>query len=198
MDRKEQIIQAAKELLSKFGFKKTTMEDIARAARMAKATLYYYFTSKEDILREIIQREGESLRKELEEGVRNANTAKEKLKKYAYTRFHFLRKLALYYKTINEKLYSHIQFIEQERKKFDEFEMDMLEKILREGVERGEFDIPEPRLYAFMLLQAIKGLEFPLATGVALNFDGKEMELDRALSLLLNILLHGISKSRSQ
>ena len=198
MDRKEQIIQAAKELLSKFGFKKTTMEDIARAARMAKATLYYYFTSKEDILREIIQREGETLRKELEEAVRNANTAKEKLEKYAYTRFHFLRKLALYYKTINEKLYSHIQFIEQERKKFDEFEMDMLEKILREGVERGEFDIPGPRLYAFMLLQAIKGLEFPLATGVALNFDGKEMELDRALSLLLNILLHGISKSRSQ
>ena len=60
--KRERILEVAKELIGKFGFKKTTMEDIARSASMAKATIYHYFTSKEEILKEIINKEGETLR----------------------------------------------------------------------------------------------------------------------------------------
>ncbi len=194
MSRRAKIINVAKDLLARFGFKKTTMEDIARAAGIAKATVYHYFTSKEDILREIIQREGEILRQKLQEAVQSGQTASEKLRNYGFTRFRYLRKLALYYKTMSEEYYGHIPFIEREREKFDAFELDMLESVLREGMENGEFDIPDPRLYAFMLLQAVKGLEFPLATGKALKLDDREIDLDKALELLLGILINGIGR----
>ena len=194
MGRREEIIQEAKKLLLKFGFRKTTMEDIAKAARIAKATLYHYFTSKEDIFREIIHREGNTLRKKLQEAVARGRTPREKLENYARTRLHFLRELVPYYKLLTEKYYSHIPFVEKERKDFDSFELNTLEVILREGVEKGEFEIPDPRLYAFLILQVMKGLEYPLATGKALNLDGKELKLDDALQYLLDILVRGIGK----
>ncbi len=194
MDRKSSIVEAAKKLISHFGYKKTTMEDIAREIGIAKATLYHYFPSKEDILREIITREGEILRNKLQEVVEKDIPPDRKIREYTYTRFHYLRELALYYKTLSEEYYSQIPFIEHERQKFDLFELDMLEKILVEGVERGVFDVPDTRLYAFVLLQAVKALELPLATGKALKMDDEELELDDVLNLLLKILIKGIGK----
>ena len=194
MARREQILKAAQELIARFGFRKTTMEDIARAARIAKATVYHYFTSKEDILREIVHREGNVLRQRLQQAVAEGQTPQEKLARYARTRFHYLRTLALYYKAMSEEFYSHMPFVEHERRDFDAFELNTLEQLLKEGVARGDFEIPNPRLYAFMLLQAMKGLEYPLATGAALKLDGQELDLDEALNLLLGILLHGIQR----
>ncbi|HHF58147.1 MAG TPA: TetR/AcrR family transcriptional regulator [candidate division WOR-3 bacterium] len=195
MDKKNYIIEVAKSLVGKFGFKKTTMEDIAKAARMGKATLYYYFSSKDDIFREIIEKEGNRFRKKLLEALEGAKTAREKLLRYSFTRFHFLKEVRLYYKTIKDELYSHLDFIERERKKFDKFDLEILERIMEEGVEKGEFNIKNPKYYAFLLLQAIKGLEVPILTGEALSFENKEVDLDEAVSALLNILMYGILKN---
>jgi AcrR family transcriptional regulator len=43
------IMQAAAECFSRFGFDKTTLDDIGRRAGLNKASLYYYFKNKEDI-----------------------------------------------------------------------------------------------------------------------------------------------------
>ncbi|RZM17605.1 MAG: TetR/AcrR family transcriptional regulator, partial [Pedobacter sp.] len=51
---KESIIRAAKELFRKYGYHKTSVNEIARKARMAKATIYKYFESKEQILDAIL------------------------------------------------------------------------------------------------------------------------------------------------
>lgn len=194
MDKRDLILKEAKKLISNFGFKKTTMDDIANACRMSKASLYYYFNSKEDIFREIIEEEGNILRSQLQEVLTSDLTPKEKLRRYAMTRFKFLRSLGLYYRTLREEYYNYFPFVERERKKFDEFELDALNSILLEGVKRGDFDIENPRLYAFMLLQAIKGLEYPIATGIALKLNGKEIRLEDALNLLLRILQRGIER----
>jgi len=47
---KESILRAAKELFRKYGYHKTSVNEIAKKARIAKATIYKYFESKEQIL----------------------------------------------------------------------------------------------------------------------------------------------------
>ena len=42
------ILEAAQGLFSKFGYKKTTMEDIAQELHKGKSSLYYYFKNKEE------------------------------------------------------------------------------------------------------------------------------------------------------
>ncbi|MEJ2884475.1 TetR/AcrR family transcriptional regulator [Pedobacter sp. GR22-6] len=51
---KESISRAAKELFRKYGYHKTSVNEIAKKARIAKATIYKYFESKEQILDAIL------------------------------------------------------------------------------------------------------------------------------------------------
>ncbi|MBL7768095.1 MAG: TetR/AcrR family transcriptional regulator [Flavipsychrobacter sp.] len=46
---RKDILHGARELFIHFGFKKTTMEDIAKKIGKSKSSLYYYFKTKEDI-----------------------------------------------------------------------------------------------------------------------------------------------------
>jgi AcrR family transcriptional regulator len=50
---KEKIRQAAHQCVARFGFEKTTLDDIAKEVGLNKASLYYYYKNKEDIFLEI-------------------------------------------------------------------------------------------------------------------------------------------------
>lgn len=54
LQRRETIINAAKELFYENGYQATTMEDIAAAAEVSKGTLYLYFSSKDELYVSII------------------------------------------------------------------------------------------------------------------------------------------------
>ncbi|WP_069659214.1 TetR/AcrR family transcriptional regulator [Arcticibacter eurypsychrophilus] len=51
---KENIIEAAQELFRKYGYYKTSVNEIAKKAKVAKATIYKYFESKEVLLHYIL------------------------------------------------------------------------------------------------------------------------------------------------
>jgi len=55
-NQSERIIEAASQLFNQFGFAKTTLDDIAREVGIGKATLYSDFSSKDEILQAVIQR----------------------------------------------------------------------------------------------------------------------------------------------
>src|SRR5262249_21199824 len=52
----DRILDAAERLLARFGYKKTTMEDIAREAGLGKRTLYLHVASKEAVALSTIDR----------------------------------------------------------------------------------------------------------------------------------------------
>lgn|GEM_PF-6288362 len=58
-EKKELIIQSGHEIFSKIGFRRTTIRQIAEAAKMAVGTIYLYFKSKDEILQEILSRHAE-------------------------------------------------------------------------------------------------------------------------------------------
>ena len=55
--KNEQIIAAARRLFNRYGFKKVSMDEIAREAGVTKKTIYMYFSSKEELLKYFIQEE---------------------------------------------------------------------------------------------------------------------------------------------
>jgi TetR/AcrR family transcriptional regulator, biofilm operon repressor len=50
---KEKIQQAAYKCVARFGFEKTTLEDIAKEVNLNKASLYYYYKNKEEIFLDV-------------------------------------------------------------------------------------------------------------------------------------------------
>ncbi|MCB1342753.1 MAG: TetR/AcrR family transcriptional regulator [Pseudooceanicola sp.] len=53
--RQEAILGAAWQCFAAYGFRKTTMDDIARGAGMSRPALYQHYRSKEDIFRRLAQ-----------------------------------------------------------------------------------------------------------------------------------------------
>jgi len=52
----ERVLAAADGCFQRFGIAKTTMEDVARAAHISRATLYRYFADRESLLTESVRR----------------------------------------------------------------------------------------------------------------------------------------------
>lgn len=61
-DKRQKVLNVAKELFHRYGFKKTTVDEISADAGISKRTLYEMFDSKENILSEIVAAEGDDLR----------------------------------------------------------------------------------------------------------------------------------------
>jgi AcrR family transcriptional regulator len=55
-DRRGAILDAALEVFGQYGYRRTTMDDIARAADIAKGTVYLSFASKEEVFQALSQR----------------------------------------------------------------------------------------------------------------------------------------------
>ena len=97
---RENILKIAQEIFSKFGYKKTTLDDIANAVRKGKSSLYYYFNSKEELFQEVIQKEADTLREELSKVLQKNIDPAEKLRDYVMTKITTYRQLANFYNAI--------------------------------------------------------------------------------------------------
>jgi AcrR family transcriptional regulator len=182
------IIEIARNIFTHFGFKKTTMEEIALATRKGKSSIYYYFSSKEDIFKAVVEKEAEELKAELYKKIADIEDPIERLKIYITVRMRKLNKLTNFYTAIKSDYLSHFEFIEQIRKSYDLDEVRVVAGIIQEGIEKGQFSVEDPQLSAVAIVTAMKGLEVPL-------FINKEHgNFEARLSNLINFLFYGIVK----
>jgi len=71
MDKRLEIIEAAKKAFRQYGIFKTTLDDVASNCKIKKNALYYYFKNKEELFRAAIHSEFETLLNE--ENMKNAD-----------------------------------------------------------------------------------------------------------------------------
>ena len=82
-ETRDKIVSVADRLFGRFGFQKTSMDEIAKIARKAKGSLYYHFSSKEDIFKEVVQNEIGAVKLQLSPIVNDEeSSAEKKLVKY--------------------------------------------------------------------------------------------------------------------
>lgn len=56
-DKRDRILTAAADVFNRFGFERSTLEDIGKRCQLNKSSLYYYFSSKEEIYAQVILKE---------------------------------------------------------------------------------------------------------------------------------------------
>ncbi|GET28694.1 TetR/AcrR family transcriptional regulator [Prolixibacter sp. SD074] len=160
---KDSILRVANQLFSRFGFHKTSMDEIAKIARKAKGSLYYHFASKEDLFKEVVSIEMTKLKNQLSTIVSNPDLkASDKIKEYLITRMKFLNSAANYHETLKADFFEHFHFIDDLRTELDTWEKEKLRKIILQGVHTGEFTLViEIDVLLDMFLMVLKGLEIP-------------------------------------
>ncbi len=185
---REGILKIAQDIFSKYGYKKTTLDDIANAVRKGKSSLYYYFKSKEDLFQAVVMKEVEVLARELDKVVNRNTDPVDKLRDYLLTKINTFRNLANFYNALENDV-TAIGFIEDIKSKYEQDEIRLIKRILIEGVRKNEFEIYDFNLAAIGITMAIKGLEMPLSAGIYGN-----MNLERSVDVILKILCYGIMK----
>ena len=186
---KKNIIDIARDIFAQFGLKKTTMEDIARLLDKGKSTLYYYFKNKEEIFKAVIEKEENILKERIRQAVEREPSPPKKLKAYVLTKMKYLRNLINFYNALRDEYLKHYSFIQKIRKKYEEEEIRFVKTILKEGIDKGSFQIKDLGLTSFAIVTALKGLEYPLNTE-----ESKIIKAEEGIDTFLNILFYGIMK----
>ncbi|MBX2932035.1 MAG: TetR/AcrR family transcriptional regulator [Chitinophagaceae bacterium] len=189
----QDIINGAKKLMQQYGLKKTTMEDIAKAAGKSKSTLYYYFKDKEEIFDRVINLEIDEFFQTVKITVNKQADAISMLKAYIVTKVKTLRdKTNLYSFAIENDLQGRInKEFTNLRNRYDNEERKLISSILTKGVESKLFTneiTPEIDTLSELLVSCIRGVEMDI---IAHN---KNKALADKADLLVQILIKGIGR----
>jgi len=160
--RRRQIIDAARSLLFEKGLQATSINQIAKRAELAVGTIYFYYSSKEELFAEL-QEEGLSL---LMEKIQRASSAvedpKERLRSMAMAYYDFSRDQKDYFDIINYFLASPKILLSSEfKQRVDQRTEKILMFInatLAQGVDKGVFGEHAQESHGVLLLAAFHGL----------------------------------------
>ena len=187
-ETREKILKVAAKLFGQFGFHRSTMDEIARTAHKAKGSLYYYFSNKEELFRDVVISEIESLKVELQRVIDEDGSATGMIKKYFFARMQVLRKATNYHQTLKADFSEKFEFLNQARLDLDLFENKLLKQILDRGVEEKTFLIRDTEKSAQVILIALKAFEIPFF------LQNKIDEYEQTAFDLLDMLLKGLEK----
>lgn len=183
---RKKVIVTAGQIFSRYGFKKTTMDEIARALKMGKSSIYYYFECKEKIFEAVIRYEANVLRNELTTAIKKVDSPVDKMRNYVFVRMRSFEKLSNYYNAIFDKNLDHFDFIEKIREKYDREELAILRLLLYLGKRRNVFKVDNSEYTALAIQTTLKGLEVPLF------WKKKEVNIESRLNAILDVLFNGI------
>jgi len=188
-DIRTKIIRAAYNLITHYGYGKTTMAELAQSCGMSPGNLYRYFPGKLDIAEQLAQNTFDEELVALREVVRKQGlSAAERLKEFFCTQLHVTHaKLS-----DDPKIFEIAEIIRRERPQLTNQNMSriraLLVEILSAGNATGEFDIPDVVAAAEMIQCATMKYHYPqLFSSLPMN------ELERELRGVIGLILKGVS-----
>ena len=144
-DVRQKILDAAEDRLWHYGFKKTTIDEIATDAGVGKGTVYLYFESKEDIALAIMAQFKENSLAEIKAVAQDASKSPvEKLTEMLQKPMLTACRRCLESPATLELIVAIKPHIQARMQPFVEHEHALLAEVLEEGNRQGVFDVPDP------------------------------------------------------
>jgi AcrR family transcriptional regulator len=178
-DLRRRILTAARDLVSANGFEAAQVASVAERAGVATGTVYRYFPSKSDLLREVFREACGHEMEVLAEEVAQPGKVRERLTRAleVFAR-RAIRGRRLAYALIAEPIDVGV---DEERIRFRTRSAEMFSQVLEEGVAAGEFPTQNVAVTAACLVGAVsEALVGPLMPGAKAQVEGDE-ELIRSI-----------------
>lgn len=187
------ILETAYEVFQRYGVRKTTLDDIAQAMGKRRSFLYYYFESKEELLRCVAENEISANVATIHEAVEKQTTVEGKMRTFFVAPLRLtLDRMKLFTK-ISEDLRAGdgqlLMMMRSLRASFDLREKALLARILREGIAKKAFrPMTDSAIESFVVftLSAQRGIEMDLVLR-----DSTQDPLD-SLEDMVDVFLRGL------
>jgi AcrR family transcriptional regulator len=188
-ETKDNILKVATKIFSKYGFQKSTMDEIARASHKAKGSVYYYFNSKEDLFRAVVQQEINEIKSGLTRVLVKQQDTTTMIRQYMLQRMALMKNAVNYHETVRADFSEKYEFLEDIREEFFRFEKELFKAILDKGVEEKKLDIRDTMAAANVIILVMKAIEIPFYLQKQIS------QYEQTITELLDMLMQGLEKS---
>jgi AcrR family transcriptional regulator len=188
--REDLILDAADRLLARYGYKKMTVEDVAREAGIGKGTVYLHFPSKQEVVLSHVDRIVRRIVVQLQAIAENDSAAPDQLREILLLRVMFrFDAVQDYSQSISEVLRDLRADLLERRQRHFEQEAKVIASVLREGQRTNLFRRAEPLATARVLIAATNSLlPFSLSTREL----GKRREVQSTAMRIAELLVDGL------
>jgi AcrR family transcriptional regulator len=194
-DVKDAILDAMERLLARYGYKKTTIDDLAREVGIGKGTVYLHFPSKEEValcsIDRVVARVRDRLRAIAGSGGPAAGRLREMLRARVLMRFD---SVADYSQSLDEMFASLRPAYMARRLGYFEAEAELFAGVVSEGRRVGVFAARDVKATAATLLLATNSL---LPSGLSTRELGARADVEDRVNRMADLLLHGLLRRES-
>lgn len=186
--KREQIIEAARKLFNKYGFKKVSMDEIARSAGVTKKTVYTYFSSKEELFNYFVQEELNNMKKVVEEIEKQNLNFYESIHQIIYKLLQYKNKRQFIKVIVEEASVLKNPIIVQSIKKIDTQIQNYILQKIKFAIDNNYIETEDPEIIAFLIYKMYLALMF--------DWTGTNKKLDENIIAdnILKIFKNGIGK----
>lgn len=160
--RRRQIIDAARALLFEKGLEATSINQIAKRAELAVGTIYFYYSSKEELFAELQEEGLQLLMEEIHQATSVVDDPKERLLSMAMAYYDFSRDHKDYFDIINYFLSSPKILLSSDLKQRVDQQIEnilaFINATLAQGVGAGTFKEHAQESRGVLMLAAFHGL----------------------------------------
>jgi AcrR family transcriptional regulator len=189
-DIRDLILDAVDGLLAKFGFRKMTMDDVAREVGIGKGTIYLHFPSKEELVLAHIDRIAETVVRKLRETAATNEPPDRRLRRMLVLRvLHRFDSVAHYSQNLSDLLSSVRTTLLIRREGHFEKEAAVFEDVLREGARVGSLECANPRTASLVLIQSTNAL---LPFSLSARELGRREEVEDQAGRIADLLIKGL------
>ncbi len=157
-ERRALLLDAAREVILRFGYRKANLMDVARQAGVSRATVYNYFPNKETLFRAIVAQEMERLRDAVAAELDLSAPPDRLLLDYVRARRKHVKRIKDFYLLTLNVTRDLMAVVQDELDGFQSQERAFLAGLLRAGLNAGRFRPLDPELMAAAMLSALRGL----------------------------------------
>ena len=159
-EKRNQVLTLAKKRFERFGFSKTTVDEIAKDAGISKRTLYQEFENKEKILEELFMFEALSVRKAILNQINKIIEPTEKLQTFIRLSLKYLDQNPFIVSVLHDESGFFKPFIKDKPRIIETGIEEIFVNILREGVEKGVFRKLDEKIVGHCIFLLFKSLTY--------------------------------------
>lgn len=193
-DKRARIKAAAAECLARFGFEKTTMEDIAGRVGLNKASLYYYYKSKEAIFTDVLIQEAGQFISTLQSRINSVSGCRRRVLAYLIERLHYYQQVVNLHNLSLETINRVQPAFKALYKSVLEREIAFIANILQQGIAAGEIQTHDSQGLARAIMTMANALKHATCSQAdqtwptKIDYSGIESDL----TLIVGLIMDGI------
>jgi AcrR family transcriptional regulator len=181
-DTRTRIIETAEALFRRLGFAKTAVADIAGELDMSPANIYRFFPSKNAIVEAICRRFLAEIDARAWAIARAKGPASERLERLILQILSYHKENVLAEQRVNDLVLAAIESSWDAIRAHKAVLRTVVEVILRDGIEAGEFEPVEPTETAELILRSVLAFTHPMVIGQCIE-EGEDVEAQARASV---------------